>query len=158
MCENEEGEEKHASALAKLFHQGLQQPTIQFLGRYLTRMSTASNLAQLLLDEMCQQLPVSLSTTIVHKEEAATHLCEMLVSILTSQSYTHESQTTLDYSLSDSEFDGCEVDLDNPSQDPDHEEDHRETPVFKCFSLSYLRRALEYYDDVNPKTGKRRHT
>ena len=158
MCENEEGEEKYAFARAQLSYQGLQERRIQFLGRYLTRMSTASNVGQLFLDKVCQQLPASLSTKVVDEEEVATHLREMLVSILTSHSYTHENQTTLDYSTPNSEFDGCVEDPDNPSQDPDYEEDDRETPVFECFSLSYMKRALEYYDDVNPKTGKSRHT
>ena len=35
---------------------------------------------------------------------------------------------------------------------------YNETPVFESFSLSYMKRALDYYDAINPKTGKRSHT
>ena len=30
--------------------------------------------------------------------------------------------------------------------------------MFESFSLSYMKRALNYYDAINPKTGKRSHT
>ena len=30
--------------------------------------------------------------------------------------------------------------------------------MFESFSLSYMKRALDYYDTMNPKTGKRSHT
>ena len=138
------------------FHQCVKEKPISWT--LLIKMSAASRITQLLMNKVSQQLPKSLSTTIVHEEEVATHLLEILESILTSDSYTHAYQTTLDYSTPDSELDGCEVDPDDPLHDPDYEEEDTETPIFESFSFSYMKRALEFYDAINPKTGKRQHT
>ena len=124
----------------------------------LTKMSALTRIVQLLTDKVSQQPSDYLFTTAVYDEEAATHLLEMLNSIVTSDSYTHGYETTFDYSTPDSELDGCEMDPDDPNHDPDYEEDNTEIPVFENFSLSYMKRALEFYESINPKTGKRKHT
>jgi hypothetical protein len=121
-------------------------------------MSAASKIIQLFLDKVSQQSPESFSTTVLGEKEMATYLFEVLVSILISHSCTHQYQTTLDYSTPDSEFDGCEENSNNCFQDSDYEEEYSETPTFENFSLSYMKRALEFYDVANLKTGKRRHT
>ena len=64
---------------------------------------------------------------------------------------------TLDYNTSDDETYQSEEDFDTSSNDPDYEEKDNETPVFESFSLSYMKQALDYYDAINPKTGKRSH-
>ncbi|CAF1141215.1 unnamed protein product [Rotaria sordida] len=49
--------------------------------------------------------------------------------------------------------------LDNSSDDSDYEEQN--TTLFdglQKFSLDYMQRALDYYDAMDPKTQKRRHT
>jgi hypothetical protein len=120
-------------------------------------MSTASRIVQILMDKVSQRPCINLPTTAIYEEEVATHLLEILNSILTSDSYTEEHETTLDYSTLGLEFDGCKVDPDNPVQDPDYEED-TEIAVLDGFSLSYMKRALDYYDAINPKTGKKKHT
>jgi hypothetical protein len=77
---------------------------------------------------------------------------------LTSNSYFHDYVTTLDYTTPDTGIDGCEEDPDEPSTDSDYEEEDAETLVFENFSLSYMKRAVEYYDDIYQKTGKRKHS
>ena len=109
------------------------------------------------MDKVSQQLSTYLSRTVVYEEEIATHSFEILESILTSDSYTHEHETTLDYPTPDLEFDGCEADPDNGHEDIDYEEKDMETKVFEDATLSYMKRSLEFYDTINPKKGKRKY-
>jgi len=120
-------------------------------------MSATDKIIQLLTAEASQQLSNCLPSSVVHEEEVAIHLLGILESILTSDSYNHEYETTLDYSTLDSEFDGCEADSDDFYQDPDYEEEDTKPKVFKNFTLSYMKQALEFYDAINPITGKRKH-
>lgn len=80
----------------------------------MTRMSSSARIVQLMMNNISQQPSNSLPHASVNEEEVATHLLELLDSLLTSDSYTHEYETTLDYSISDSELDGCEMDPDDP--------------------------------------------
>ena len=58
-------------------------------------------------------------------------------------------ETTLNHNGTD----GCEEDFNDRCHDPDYEEE----PVSESFSLSYMKRAIIYYDAINPKTGQRGH-
>ena len=91
-------------------------------------MSTADQIIQLLTDKASQQLSTCSPTTVVH-------LLAILKSILTRNSYNHEYKTTLD---------GCEEDPDDFYQDSDYEEEDTKTKVFENFTLSYIKRALEF--------------
>ena len=77
---------------------------------------------------------------------------------MTSSSYDHEYATTLDYSTPDTEIDGCEEDPDELITDQDYEEEDSETPVYESFSFSYMKRVIEFYDDIDQKTGKQKHS
>ena len=121
-------------------------------------MDVANRIVHRLMDKTPHQLSTYSSRTVMHEDEIATHLFEILESILTSDSYTHEHETTLDYVMPDSELDGCEVDPDGCQEDVDYDEEDTEPKLFEDFSLSYMKRALEFYDAINSKTGKRKHT
>ncbi|CAF1476498.1 unnamed protein product [Adineta ricciae] len=115
-------------------------------------MSAADKIIQLLTDKASQKLSNYSPNPAVHEEEVATHLLRILESILTSDSYTHEYETTLDHSTLDSEFDECEADSDSFYQDFDYEEEDTMPKVFENFTLSYVKRALGFYDAINPTT------
>ena len=66
--------------------------------------------------------------------------------------------TTLDYSTPHTETDGCEEDSDELITDQDYEEEDSETPIYGSFSFGYMKRAIEFYDDIDQKTGKRKHS
>ena len=93
-----------------------------------------------------------------HEIEIASQMFDALKSILTSSSYDHEYATTLDYSAPNTEIDGCEEDPDEPITDQDYEEEDLETPVHGSFSFGCMKRAIEFYDDIDQKTGKRKHS
>ena len=89
----------------------------------------------------------------------ASQVFDALKSILTSSSYDHEYATTLDYSTPDTEIDGCEEDPDEPIPDQDYEEEEdSETPVYESSSFGYMKRAIEFYDDIDQTTGKWKHS
>ena len=85
-------------------------------------------------------------------------MLDALKSILTSSSYDHKYTTTLEYSTQDTEIDGCEEDPDELIIDQDCEEEDSETPVYENFSFGYMKRAIEFYDDIDQKTAKRKHS
>lgn len=94
------------------------------------------------------------------EREIADLLCGVLESVTDSDGNTFEVESTLDY---ESEDDECEndVDEDDISQemgDPDwkEEDDDDDKALNEQFSLDYMARAVAFYDEVNPNTGKRR--
>ena len=93
-----------------------------------------------------------------HEIEIALQMFDALKSILTSSSYDPEYTTTLDYSTPDTEIDCCEEDPDEPITDQDYEEEDPETSVYESFSFGYMKRAIEFDDDIDQKTGKRKHS
>ncbi|CAF4673574.1 unnamed protein product, partial [Didymodactylos carnosus] len=110
-------------------------------------MDGVDRITQLLRERTLKELPVPSSLTQVQEEELVDQLFNVFES--TSTSYNEDDETTLDHNMSDDEIDGCEEGLDESSHDLDYEEKDEENPVFESFSLSYMKRALEYYDAIN---------
>lgn len=98
------------------------------------------------------------SLSSVQDEELADQLFNIFESICTSTSYEQEDETTLDYETADNEYDEYQEDSDAQIEDAEYEEGNDQKSVFETFSVSYMQRALDYYDAINPKTGKRAHT
>ena len=82
----------------------------------------------------------------------------ILESISTSTSYEQDDEATLSYNTADNEYDKCEEESNAQTKDAEYEENNDQKSVFEFFSLSYMQRALDYYDAINPKTGKHLHT
>ncbi|CAF1295592.1 unnamed protein product, partial [Didymodactylos carnosus] len=121
-------------------------------------MSSASRIVQLSADRVSHSPSTCGTSSFAQEQAIADHLFDILNSILTSDSYTHDYDTTLDHSIPDSELKGCEEDTDISTTDPDFEEKDTEAPIFENFSLNYMKRAVEYYDIRDPITGKRKHS
>ncbi|CAF2380056.1 unnamed protein product [Rotaria sp. Silwood2] len=117
-------------------------------------MGEVNQIIQLFRERTSKELPVSSSLSSFQEEELANQLFDVFQSIWTSTSYNQEGETTLDHNTSGNETDECKDEPDNASDDPDYDEKDEEKPVFEPFSLSYMKRALAYYDAINPKTGK----
>ncbi|CAF1393570.1 unnamed protein product [Adineta ricciae] len=98
-----------------------------------------------------KELPASSSLTYVQEIKIADQLFNVFEPIWTSTSYNEKNEIILDHNTMDNEIEECEEDLDYEAKD-------EENPVFESFSLSYMKRALDYYDAINTKTGKRSHT
>ncbi|CAF4610224.1 unnamed protein product, partial [Didymodactylos carnosus] len=103
------------------------------------------------------------ATTVTNREcEVADLLCGVLESITSSHSHTVKVETTLDHELADDELINdveCE-DTDEGTWDPnwndEDEDEDEETALCKQFSLDYMARAVKFYDEINPQTGKRK--
>src|ERR1700722_10942352 len=124
-------------------------------------MSVPNQICQLLSNLFSKSglsLPSRVSITV---DGVTGHLFDVLESIITSHSYTYDYETTLYYGLLHEVFDGCEEEEDNTLTDPDFDIDVEEasanfsTPALESFSLDYIQRTLAYYDEINPKTGKK---
>ena len=120
-------------------------------------MSETSRIIQLFRERTSKEFLVASLCTPFQEEELANQLFEVFESVCTRTSYKEEAETTLDDNTSDNEIDECE-NVDELPDDPDYEQEEEEKQVFESFSLSYMKRALAYYDAINPKTGKRSHT
>jgi len=118
-----------------------------------------------LLENYVLKLPRSTarsSDRTVRDEAVAKQLYENLLSILNSAEYRFETQDTLDYSfdidqlVEDDENDSDEED----AQDTDYkeEEDDDEENLLNQFSVEYMKKVIFYYDEVNPRTGKKKHS
>ncbi|CAF1651158.1 unnamed protein product [Adineta ricciae] len=100
-------------------------------------------------------------TTITNREcEVANLLCGVLESITSSHSHTLEVETTLDHELGDDELIN-DVDYKDRAEetcDPDwnDEDEDDERVLCKQFSFDYMTRAVNFYDEINPQTGKRK--
>ena len=75
------------------------------------------------------------------KCEITEMLCGVLESITNSHSHSLEVETTLDHELIEGEVISDEED---------------EKTLCKEFSLDYMPKAVSFYDEINPQTGKRK--
>lgn len=106
-------------------------------------------------------------------EEVAEVLFDNVKSILTSTSYYYEYDDTLDFDSDDrptfeeinTETSNNNDDYDSGDDDNDHsnDEDYEYVPEKEQFSqnqfsIEYMQRVIEYYDEIDLKTGKRKHT
>jgi hypothetical protein len=103
----------------------------------------------------------TVATAITNREcEIADLLCGVLESITSSHSHTFEVETTLDHELADDELinDVDYKDTAEETGDPDwnDEDEDYEKVLFKQFSLDYVARAVNFYDEISPQTGKRK--
>ncbi|CAF1313777.1 unnamed protein product [Didymodactylos carnosus] len=101
---------------------------------------------------------------IINRECEADLLCGVLESIASSDSHTIEIEATLDHELVDGELindvdyeDTAEETLDpNWNDEGEENDEHEEKALCKQFSLDYMIKAVSYYDEINPQTGKRK--
>lgn len=128
------------------------------------------NVVKILADRASNLLPSLSSTgwtvtsTITRREsEVADVLFDVLESIINSSSYNLEIETTLDHGSDEDEIiDETENEDDEVDDllDPDYlgedEDEDEESTLHKKFSLEYMSRAVNFYDEVNPKTGQRK--
>ena len=107
------------------------------------------------------------ATSITNREcEVADLLCNVLESITSGHSHSFEVETTLDHDLVDDDFidDAEHEDISEETSDPnwkDEDEDENEDEdkvLCQRFSLDYMTKAVEFYDEINPQTGKKKAT
>ena len=101
------------------------------------------------------------TSTVANREcEVAELLCGVLESIANSHSHTIEVETTLGHELADGELIHDVEDEDTVEETWDREwnteDEDEESVLCKQFSLDYMTKAVNFYDEVNPETGKRK--
>ena len=131
-------------------------------------MINPSNVVKIFADQASNLLlPVSsttsgITTIITNREYEVAHiLCDVLESMVNSHSHSFEVETTLNHESSKDEMineaENENDEVDDPS-DSDYlgQEEDEETELCKKFSLEYMIRAVNFYDEINPKTGQRK--
>ncbi|CAF1602382.1 unnamed protein product, partial [Didymodactylos carnosus] len=99
-------------------------------------------------------------TTTNRECEVAELLYGVLESITNSHSHTFEVESTLDHDLADDELfnDAGDEDTTQETWDPSWNEDDEDDDKALCkqFSLDSMTTAVNFYDEINPHTGKRK--
>ena len=127
-------------------------------------MINPQNFVQL-LKKYILKLPRSIvlsSNPTAGDEDVAKQLYENLLSILNSTECHFENQDTLDYSFDINQL--AEVD-ENDSDEEDaqgtdckeEEEEDDGNSLLHQFAVEYMKKVLFYYDEINPRTGKKKH-
>jgi hypothetical protein len=131
-------------------------------------MINSVNVVKIFADRAPNLLPIvsnsatSVSTVINRECEVPDLLCSALESITSNHSHTFEVDTTLDYELADDELIndvGCEDTAEqtwDPNWNDEDEDEDEEKALCKQFSLDYMAKAIKFYDEINPQTGKRK--
>ena len=135
--------------------------------RFYFEMINPANVVKVFADRVSSLLSCNISNTSTDKNnitnrecEVAELLCGVLESIVNSQSHTCEVETTLDHDSAESELiNGVEYENEVEKtfdSEWSGEEEGEDKAIYKEFSLEYMTRAVNSYDEVNPKTGKRK--
>ncbi|CAF2900915.1 unnamed protein product [Rotaria sp. Silwood2] len=128
-------------------------------------MINASIVFSLLSEKFSQSeasIKVNFRAPFIREQEIANHLAELLHSIINSHTFTVESESTLDYisnELSEDDVDQY-VASDDSELDPDFNDtgDDEGGVLLQNFSLDYMKKVVEYYDEKDPLTEKRRRS
>jgi hypothetical protein len=136
-------------------------------------MINPHNIMDILTNLISERLTLSSTPANTRRdEEVAAMLFENVESILNCTSYSFENEDTLDFdsniklineeTATDDNDDLPSDDNDDlPSDDNDDDynnEREKEDITQDQFSLEYMINAVEFYDEKNEKTGKRKHT
>lgn len=101
----------------------------------------------------------------LREQQLADHLYQILDNVITSSSYEVEHENTLDYDdLFDDphEDEQCDVEADEEN-DPsfcavEDNDELGDDALLQKFSLEYMTNVIDFYDEIDTTTGKRRHT
>lgn len=105
------------------------------------------------------------TATFTNREcEVADLLCGVLESIASSDSHTIDIETTLDHELvngelvNDVDYEDTAEETSDPNwnDEGEHDDEDEEKALCKQFSLDYMTKAVNYYDEINPQKGKRK--
>ncbi|CAF0921229.1 unnamed protein product [Adineta steineri] len=126
-------------------------------------MINAHNVLKVLSDLTINKLPNNSSSSINFDEEhIAFNLYQCLNSILESNCHIFATETTLDHDDESDDYDLEETLQPTSTHDyVDEMEDDDYKPIdeqnlHNYFSLDYMKRVVECFDEINPTTGKRR--
>jgi len=125
-------------------------------------MINPHNVIKILANYVAEFLP---PTTYLYNdardESVATQLYENLLLIIQSSEYQFENEHTLDFihdQQSQHYSDESDVeDMMGNDADYDENDDAKENSPHN-FSLEYMKKAIAYYDEADPNTGKKKHS
>jgi len=124
-------------------------------------MINPHNVVKLLTNYVAQLLPPATPSYNDARDECvATQLFENLLLIIQSNEYRFENEHTLDF-IHDQQFElySDESDMEDIMEnDADYyENDDGKENSPHDFSLEYMKKAIAYYDETDPNTGKKKH-
>jgi hypothetical protein len=126
-------------------------------------MINPHNVAKLLTDYVAKLSPstVQISDHIVRDTDVAKQLYENLISILNSNQYRFANEHTLDfiYDLHSLHYCNDSDEEESAEDDTDFDKDIiAEENFLHDFSLEYIQKAVYYYVEKDPTTGKKKHS
>ncbi|CAF2891492.1 unnamed protein product [Rotaria sp. Silwood2] len=129
-------------------------------------MINAHNVVRILSNLVSKRLPSSELTTFSAKdEEVAERLFDNINTIMNSTTYHFENESTLDYDVNlDSDAEESDADSDETTMSELDKTDYtinnsdKRNTLLNQYSLEYMDKAVQFYDEKNSKTGKRKHS
>jgi hypothetical protein len=143
-------------------------------------MINPHHVAQLLSNLVSQQLSLNDHDTAVsdRDREVAQGLYDQIESILESTHYSFETEHSVDFNdqsnaeQSDDNDDEEDQDQDDEEEGDDEQQQEiddndealmemevdQQNTLFHRFSIEYMRKAIDFYDAINQKTGKKQHS
>ena len=128
-------------------------------------MINAHNVVRILSNLVSRRLPSSESTTFSAKdEEVAERLFDNINTIMNSTTYHFENESTLDYDVNlHSDTEESDTDSDETTMNELDKTDYTinksdKKILLNQYSLEYMDKAVQFYDERNSKTGKRKHS
>jgi len=92
------------------------------------------------------------------EEELAQYLFSTIESISNCSSYSIENDTTLELDRTVEEFNNEYSDNDEDGKSYDDDYEHESENLQRHYSLEYMEKVVNYYDEKDPKTGKRKRS
>ncbi|CAF3433201.1 unnamed protein product [Rotaria sp. Silwood2] len=104
-----------------------------------------------------------------HDEEVAEHLYSQVESILESTHYSFETEDTIDFNdnsntkqFEDEEEEEEEAQINNDDERFDETfmevDEDQQLNLLRNFSIEYMKKAVDFYDTINEKTGKKQYS
>ena len=129
-------------------------------------MINAHNVVRILSNLVSRRLPSSESTTFSAKdEEVAERLFDNINTIMNTTTYHFENESTLDYDVNlDSDTEESDTDSDETTMNELDKTDYtinksdKKNTLLNQYSLEYMDKAVQFYDERNSKTSKRKHS
>lgn len=117
-----------------------------------------------LLSELFSKCHISSSPTIsnasAQEHLIADHMADILRSLSDCQSFSVETEASLDHMNEEDDEKNESDDYDNEEEDPDFDiqNDSQDDVLLKTFSYDYMKKVIDYYDERDPVTGNRRRS
>lgn len=122
--------------------------------------SVVSSLLAELFSECHISTPPTRSRASAREHRVADHMADILRSFSDCESFSVETEASLDHMSEEDTERNQNDERDDKEEDPDFDIqiDCQDDALLKTFSYDYMKKVIDYYDELDPNTGNRRRS